>query len=417
MLTFFAFWASFCYAIDLDENRWQTVFKTDQGPQTEFTLSYQNLLPSTGYNFRIIAYNKHGISYPVASEETVRKKHLKVIKFNCLETLILYFFFLSNEQVFTPSKMYLEYGFLQASPFYRQTWFLVVIASVSVVMIIALVAYLCVKTKSHKYKRKWKNNLFSFLKIKCKQSHQTCFVLILFFIDESERSLAETASIEEGVLYGSSVELRQSHKKISTLKRKSAGGALKPPPRPTPGSVTYTDDESDKAYDHNPDESSLTEKPSEISSTDSQVRRKSDNCHLNGNGHTNSNNNKNSRIKNNIISISSLLSQSTSHSPSPTSPNPNPVIHYLPKIPTVFEVSSTQDSSSSSPPNISHKLEESCKLGQHESSSSSSSSSSSVRKCWKIIDNTCYCSAASCCSNSLLRNKIFPKFSTKNTQK
>jgi protein sidekick len=85
--------------------------------------------------------------------------------------------------------------------------------------------------------------------------------------------LAETASIEEGILYGSSVELRQSQKKITTLKRKQPKqGMNKPPPRPTPGSVTYTDDESDKAYDHNPDESSLTEKPSEISSTDSQVR-------------------------------------------------------------------------------------------------------------------------------------------------
>lgn len=71
------------------------------------------------------------------------------------------------------------------------------------------------------------------------------------------------------------MELRQSQKKISTLKRKSQP-PVKPPPRPTPGSITYTDDESDKAYDNNPDESSLTEKPSEISSTtDSQVRNKS----------------------------------------------------------------------------------------------------------------------------------------------
>lgn len=130
------------------------------------------------------------------------------------------------------------------------------------------------------------------------------------FVDESERSLAETASIEEGVLYGSSVELRQSHKKISTLKRKSAGGALKPPPRPTPGSVTYTDDESDKAYDHNPDESSLTEKPSEISSSDSQVKNKT--------------------------SAISLLS------PLPSS------IPYLPKIPSVFEVSKEQNSANGS---------------------------------------------------------------------
>ncbi|CAG7730812.1 unnamed protein product, partial [Allacma fusca] len=194
-----------------DENRWQRVVKTDGGMTSDFTLSYQNLLPSTAYNFRVIAYNNHGISYPASSEDTV----------------------------FTPSKLYLEYGFLQQSPFYRQTWFLVVIASISVILIIALVAYLCVKTKSYKYKH------------------------------ESERSLAETNSIEEGVLYGSSVELRQSQKKVTTMKRKN-GTPIKPPPRPTPGSVTYTDDESDKAYDNNPDESSLTEKPSEISSTDSQ---------------------------------------------------------------------------------------------------------------------------------------------------
>ena len=46
----------------------------------------------------------------------------------------------------------------------------------------------------------------------------------------------------------------------------------KPPPRPTPASVAYnSDDESARGYDENPDDSSLTEKPSEISSTDSQV--------------------------------------------------------------------------------------------------------------------------------------------------
>ena len=44
------------------------------------------------------------------------------------------------------------------------------------------------------------------------------------------------------------------------------------PPRPTPGLVNYSDEDSAKGYDENPDDSdSLTEKPSEISSTDSQV--------------------------------------------------------------------------------------------------------------------------------------------------
>ena len=45
------------------------------------------------------------------------------------------------------------------------------------------------------------------------------------------------------------------------------------PPRPAPSMVNYSDeDDSAKGYDENPDDSdSLTEKPSEISSTDSQV--------------------------------------------------------------------------------------------------------------------------------------------------
>ena len=44
------------------------------------------------------------------------------------------------------------------------------------------------------------------------------------------------------------------------------------PPRPTPSMVNYSDEDSAKGYDENPDDSdSLTEKPSEISSTDSQV--------------------------------------------------------------------------------------------------------------------------------------------------
>lgn len=43
------------------------------------------------------------------------------------------------------------------------------------------------------------------------------------------------------------------------------------PPRPTPSMVNYSDEDSAKGYDENPDDSdSLTEKPSEISSTDSQ---------------------------------------------------------------------------------------------------------------------------------------------------
>ena len=62
----------------------------------------------------------------------------------------------------------------------------------------------------------------------------------------------------------------------STTSRKSSNLAMinssRAPPRPTPGLVNYSDEDSAKGYDENPDDSdSLTEKPSEISSTDSQV--------------------------------------------------------------------------------------------------------------------------------------------------
>lgn len=52
-----------------------------------------------------------------------------------------------------------------------------------------------------------------------------------------------------------------------------AAAALgKSPPRPSPASVAYhSDEESLKCYDENPDDSSVTEKPSEVSSSDSQV--------------------------------------------------------------------------------------------------------------------------------------------------
>lgn len=64
--------------------------------------------------------------------------------------------------------------------------------------------------------------------------------------------------------------------KRSTLTRKAPQQPPpmlgKSPPRPSPASVPYnSDEESLKGYDENPDDSSVTEKPSEMSSSDSQV--------------------------------------------------------------------------------------------------------------------------------------------------
>nr|CAD7448038.1 unnamed protein product [Timema bartmani] len=221
-----------------DEKKWQTIIRSSNGPLQEFTISYQNLLPSTSYTFRVITYNKYGISYPSAS----------------------------NEAVLTPSKLYLEYGYLQQKPFYRQTWFMVTLAAASIVVIIMIIAILCVKSKSYKYKQ------------------------------EAQKTLEESMAMDVDERQDLRMELYRSHRagsggatmsaggcgtlgKRGTLCRKSLhqppGGPTmlgKSPPRPSPASVAYhSDEESLKGYDENPDDSSVTEKHSEISSTDSQA--------------------------------------------------------------------------------------------------------------------------------------------------
>lgn len=79
-----------------DDTKWTMVAKSTNGQMTDFTVSFQSLLPSTVYMFRISSYNKYGISLPAYCDEPV----------------------------LTPSKMYLEYNYLQASPVYRQLWFM-----------------------------------------------------------------------------------------------------------------------------------------------------------------------------------------------------------------------------------------------------------------------------------------------------
>nr|XP_012142210.1 PREDICTED: protein sidekick isoform X3 [Megachile rotundata] len=222
-----------------DDSRWQTIVRSSNGPLTEYSVSYQNLLPSTSYLFRVISYNRYGISYPAYSTETI----------------------------LTPSKLYLEYAYLQHKPFYRQTWFMVTLAATSIIIIIMVIAVLCVKSKSYKYKQ-------------------------ITVLEEAQKTLEESMAMDTDDRQESDLELYRSRQggggainmasacgtlgKRNTLARKSMHPPPptmlgKSPPRPSPASVAYhSDEESLKGYDENPDDSSVTEKPSEISSTDSQ---------------------------------------------------------------------------------------------------------------------------------------------------
>jgi len=59
------------FKLFIDDTRWTTVTKSNSGQLDEFSVSYQSLLPSTSYLFRIVAYNEFGISYPAYSEDVV----------------------------------------------------------------------------------------------------------------------------------------------------------------------------------------------------------------------------------------------------------------------------------------------------------------------------------------------------------
>ena len=55
----------------IDEDKWKTEARTERGAINDYTISYQNLVPDTSYTFRVIAYNKYGISFPAKSNDEV----------------------------------------------------------------------------------------------------------------------------------------------------------------------------------------------------------------------------------------------------------------------------------------------------------------------------------------------------------
>ncbi|XP_055298302.1 protein sidekick isoform X8 [Sitodiplosis mosellana] len=214
------------------DTRWETVSRTTGGSMQEFTVSYQTLLPSTVYSFRVISYNMYGISYPVYSKDPI----------------------------LTPSKLYLEYGYLQHKPFYRQQWFMVSLAATSIIIIIMIVAVLCVKSKSYKYKQ---------------EAQKTLEESMAMSIDDRQELALELYRSRHGMGNGTlSVNggtIRRTMGRKPTTQPAAAAALGKSPPRPSPASVAYhSDEESLKCYDENPDDSSVTEKPSEVSSSDSQ---------------------------------------------------------------------------------------------------------------------------------------------------
>ncbi|CAB4061873.1 SDK [Lepeophtheirus salmonis] len=208
------------------EDKWKTEIKTEGGAIQEYTISYQNLVPSTSYSFRVIAYNKFGISYPAKSMEVIM----------------------------TPSKRYLEYDYLQRKPFYRETWFL---------------QYFVSNQKTYKYKDHNKQH---------RLEEATS-------LDEPGFSTFEMRQSRRGTLNS-----KRTATMKSTASRKSTNFAVinNTGGRPRPAVLGYSDEDSARGYDeHQDDSDSLTEKkPSEMSSSDSQEITESEHESANSDPHS-----------------------------------------------------------------------------------------------------------------------------------
>jgi len=156
--------------------------------------------------------------------------------------------------VVTPSHLELR----ARMPYYRESWFVILCACSSVVITIMVVAILCVRNKTYKYKQE------------AKKGSQDGLSEAGFGLDDNMENHYPTG-FELRQHNGVNVQQRRSNGTLSTIV--SVAAATKSPPRPSPGSVHYSDDEDEDEDDmkgadlYGSSGGSLTEKPSEMSSS------------------------------------------------------------------------------------------------------------------------------------------------------
>ncbi|XP_014666260.1 PREDICTED: protein sidekick-like isoform X2 [Priapulus caudatus] len=214
---------------DEEHDGWDYHARTT-GSETQFIISYLNLETSSDYRFRVTAVNKQGVSEP--SEPT--------------------------QWITTPML-----DMLIPRPFYEEWWFLVIIALISLILLILVVAFLCYKGKNVKHIPKSESQ------IPTMNGDQ------FNTIDDGGFATFEMENQYRG-------SLRSNHSNRSRASRRSTSrkkAYARAPPRPSPGSVTYSDEELEEEEEGprpyaeaDPDSSSLTDKPSEYgdSTGDSQ---------------------------------------------------------------------------------------------------------------------------------------------------
>ncbi|XP_038069656.1 protein sidekick-2-like isoform X2 [Patiria miniata] len=219
-------------------SEWETQTDSVSPDVLSYSVSYRNLKASTKYKFRVMAENQQSISFP---RTTTGMKTTP-----------------AGENTAQPDPG------LTMKKFYEEWWFLIIVGLVVLIVLILITATLCMLGKSRMYKER-------------KAHHRV--------------NQEEQLSIDDGSL-SAAFEMQQGNgtNGRSTGGRGRGRGGIKngvysrtnsytrPPPRPSPGSIEYSEEEESKHYeavhrrpDPEQDEtSSLTEKGDLQSQSDSQ---------------------------------------------------------------------------------------------------------------------------------------------------
>ncbi|XP_044188257.1 protein sidekick-2 isoform X1 [Thunnus albacares] len=199
-----------------DEGLWDILIKDIPKEVTSYTLNLDMLREGVTYDFRVIAVNDYGYGSPSAPSPSISAQ--------------------------------------KVSPFYEEWWFLVVIALVGLIFILLLVFILIIRGQSKKYTKKADSVSSSY---PCPGNHSNCTALPL--------THGEMVRLDEGRF--PALELNNRRLSVKNSFCRKNGIYTRSPPRPSPGSLHYSDEDvSTKYNDLIPAESSsLTEKPSEIS--------------------------------------------------------------------------------------------------------------------------------------------------------
>ncbi|XP_025892646.1 protein sidekick-2 [Nothoprocta perdicaria] len=188
-----------------DEGLWDILIKDIPKEVTSYTFSMDILKQGVSYDFRVIAVNDYGYGTPSSPSPAVSAQ--------------------------------------KANPFYEEWWFLVVIALVGLIFILLLVFVLIIRGQSKKYAKKSDSGNGA---------------------KANALGHGEMLSLDEGSF--PALELNNRRLSVKNSFCRKNGIYTRSPPRPSPGSLHYSDEDVTKYNDLIPAESSsLTEKPSEVS--------------------------------------------------------------------------------------------------------------------------------------------------------